>query len=109
MRAIRRTSCEPASSAGSPERAHDPTAPGWLGSGSSALQLPGLFDSIALGRHHWWPRVGWDQTQPEGASHGDPDEAARLTKAMLSNWNRALEKLAPKIQHPDVERELVRY
>jgi hypothetical protein len=41
-------------------------------------------------------------TQPESSSKGDKSKLAQATKALLDNWNVALQALAPAIQHPDV-------
>lgn len=48
-------------------------------------------------------------TAPESGAGGDPAKLARLMQAMLENWNAALQRLAPRILHPDVERPLVLY
>jgi uracil-DNA glycosylase len=40
---------------------------------------------------------------------GEGEALATMTRTMLVNWNRALQRLGPKIQHPDVVRELVPY
>jgi uracil-DNA glycosylase len=40
-------------------------------------------------------------TEPESSSKGDKTKLAQATKALLSNWNVALQALAPAIQHPD--------
>jgi hypothetical protein len=41
-------------------------------------------------------------TQPESSSKNDKSKLALATKKMLSNWNLALQALAPAIQHPDL-------
>lgn len=48
-------------------------------------------------------------TAPESAAGGDPDRYAEAVAAMLRNWNGALERLAPAVRHPDVDRDLVPY
>lgn len=48
-------------------------------------------------------------TQPESASRGDTTKCAALTKAMLQNWNAALNNLKLAIQHPDRDVSLVLY
>jgi hypothetical protein len=40
-------------------------------------------------------------TQPESSSHGDTTKLRQATKAMLANWNSALQQLHPHISHPD--------
>jgi uracil-DNA glycosylase len=47
-------------------------------------------------------------TEPDSASGGDPAKLAAATKAMLINWNEALEHLYP-LAHPDVQSPLVPY
>jgi hypothetical protein len=48
-------------------------------------------------------------TQPELSSHGGPAKLAPATKAMLANWNMALQQLQPHIAHPDTPRPLELY
>jgi hypothetical protein len=48
-------------------------------------------------------------TQPESSSGGDPGKLAAAIKAMLANWNAALEQLHPQIAHPDVPGSLTLY
>ena len=48
-------------------------------------------------------------TQPDSASKGDAAKRAAAMKRMLAGWNEALEKLAQRITHPDVERPLEPY
>lgn len=48
-------------------------------------------------------------TQPESSSGGDPQKLAQALKAMLANWNTALQQLYPQIAHPDVIVPLVLY
>jgi uracil-DNA glycosylase len=48
-------------------------------------------------------------TQPESSSGGDPQKLAQAVKAMLVNWNTALQQLHPQIAHPDVTVPLVLY
>ena len=48
-------------------------------------------------------------TQPESSSHGDLNKLATATKALLANWNQALQQLAPHIEHPDTPRPLALY
>lgn len=47
-------------------------------------------------------------TQPESSSGGDPQKLAQAIKAMLANWNTALQHLYP-IAHPDSTVPLVLY
>jgi uracil-DNA glycosylase len=48
-------------------------------------------------------------TQPESSSSGDPTKLKQAIKAMLANWNQALEQLHPQITHPDTPGPLVPY
>jgi hypothetical protein len=48
-------------------------------------------------------------TQPESASGGNSTTLRQLIKAMLANWNQALEALHPQISHPDTPGPLVPY
>jgi uracil-DNA glycosylase len=48
-------------------------------------------------------------TQPESSSHGDAAKLAAATKAMLQNWNAALQTLRPVIAHPDSDVALQLY
>jgi uracil-DNA glycosylase len=48
-------------------------------------------------------------TEPDSASGGDPTKLAQATKAMLANWNQALQQLHPAIKHPDTARPLQLY
>jgi uracil-DNA glycosylase len=48
-------------------------------------------------------------TQPDAVSHDDPVALATATKALLRNWNKGLDKLAPLVEHPDVDRPLEHY
>jgi uracil-DNA glycosylase len=48
-------------------------------------------------------------TQPESASDGDKTKLANATKAMLANWNVALQVLKPAITEPDSPRSLILY
>src|SRR5689334_18033089 len=48
-------------------------------------------------------------TEPESSASGDPQKLAAAIAAMLTNWNQALQVLAPQIRHPDVERPLAPY
>jgi uracil-DNA glycosylase len=47
-------------------------------------------------------------THPESISRGDPTKHAEAIKAMLENWNKALQKLHP-LAHPDRSRPLKLY
>lgn len=47
-------------------------------------------------------------TQPDSSSGGDPVKLAAATKAMLANWNEALQRLHP-IAHPDRQGPLIPY
>jgi len=47
-------------------------------------------------------------TAPESAG-GSAQDIARTTRALLRNWNNALDVLHPAIAHPDTSRPLVRY
>lgn len=48
-------------------------------------------------------------TQPESSSGEDPGRLAAATRALLANWNAALQHLHPRIAHPDAHRPLVPY
>jgi uracil-DNA glycosylase len=48
-------------------------------------------------------------TQPESAAHHNAANEAELTKALLENWNAALQALRPHVTHPDAARPLVPY
>ncbi len=48
-------------------------------------------------------------TQPESSSGNDPRRLAAATRALLQNWNAALQQLHPQITHPDASRPLVLY
>jgi hypothetical protein len=48
-------------------------------------------------------------TRPESSSKGDKTKLAEATKAMLQNWNSALQALKPAITHHDTPRSLVLY
>lgn len=48
-------------------------------------------------------------TQPESSSGGDAGRLAAATRALLANWNAALQALHPQIAHPDARRPLVPY
>src|SRR5215475_14687124 len=48
-------------------------------------------------------------TQPESSSGGDPQKLAQAIKALLANWNTALQNLYPQIAHPDLTVPLVLY
>jgi len=48
-------------------------------------------------------------TQPESSAKGDPEKRAIAIRAMLQNWNAALEALKPSLAHPDTARPLVLY
>jgi hypothetical protein len=48
-------------------------------------------------------------TQPESAAGGDKTKIPPLIKAMLANWNQALEQLHPQISNPDTPGPLVPY
>ncbi len=48
-------------------------------------------------------------TQPDSASGGDKTKLKAGIKAMLQNWNQALQQLHPQIQHPDLPGPLVLY
>jgi uracil-DNA glycosylase len=48
-------------------------------------------------------------TQPESASDGDKTKLASATKAMLANWNVALQVLKPAITEPDSPHSLILY
>ena len=48
-------------------------------------------------------------TQPESSSKGDPEKHATAIKAMLQNWNVALQALKPSLAHPDSSRALTLY
>lgn len=48
-------------------------------------------------------------TAPESSSGGDPHKLAAAIKAMLANWNTALERLHPQIAHPDTPTALTLY
>ncbi len=48
-------------------------------------------------------------TQPESSSQGDPTKLAAATKAMLQQWNVALQVLRPALAHPDVTGALQPY
>lgn len=48
-------------------------------------------------------------TQPESASNGDKAKLAEATTALLRNWNKALQAVAPHVQHPDAPTPLVLY
>ncbi len=48
-------------------------------------------------------------TQPESSSGNDPSRLAAATRALLVNWNAALQQLHPQIAHPDATRPLVLY
>jgi uracil-DNA glycosylase len=48
-------------------------------------------------------------TQPESASGGDPAKVAAATKAMLANWNEALQQLHSGVTNPDAQRPLELY
>ena len=48
-------------------------------------------------------------TQPESSSRNDKAKLAAATAKMLQNWNAALDLLAPRIAHPDVEVALKHY
>jgi uracil-DNA glycosylase len=48
-------------------------------------------------------------TQPESASRHDPSQHAPLITALLEDWNRGLDTIAPFVTHPDVERPLTPY
>jgi uracil-DNA glycosylase len=77
--------------------------------------------SVADDAFHKWKQTAAGQTvdlayehithptYPESGSAGDATRHAELTRQMLENWNAALRRLAPRIQHPDLERPLVPY
>jgi uracil-DNA glycosylase len=48
-------------------------------------------------------------TQPESSSKDNQTKLAQATAAMLENWNRGLQAIAPAIEHPDSARSLVLY
>jgi len=48
-------------------------------------------------------------TYPEGASKGNASRRAELTKQLLSNWNAGLQRIGPRIRHPDDKWPLVLY
>ncbi|HWO17636.1 MAG TPA: uracil-DNA glycosylase family protein [Kofleriaceae bacterium] len=48
-------------------------------------------------------------TYPNSVSGGNATSFADAMKQMLANWNAALQRLAPKLQHPDVAQPLVLY
>jgi hypothetical protein len=48
-------------------------------------------------------------TQPESSSGGDQQKLAQAVKAMLANWNAALQQLHPQIAHPDIPGPLKLY
>jgi hypothetical protein len=48
-------------------------------------------------------------TQPESSSGGDPAKLQQAIKAMLANWNTALQALKPHITEPDTQRPLELY
>jgi hypothetical protein len=48
-------------------------------------------------------------TQPESSSGGDPQKLAQAIKALLANWNTALQQLHPQIAHPDTPGPLTLY
>jgi hypothetical protein len=48
-------------------------------------------------------------TQPESSSGGDPQKLAQAIKALLANWNTALQSLYPQIAYPDLTVPLVLY
>jgi uracil DNA glycosylase superfamily protein len=48
-------------------------------------------------------------TQPESSSGGDRTKLKAAIKAMLANWNQALEQLHPQIEHADVPGPRVPY
>ena len=96
---------------------------GWL----AALTKPGQLDAvIALGQlaDDAWSKFKPQAdpgtaslpyahiihpTQPESSSGGDRSKLAQAIKAMLANWNAALEQLHPQIVHPDVPGPLTLY
>jgi uracil-DNA glycosylase len=47
-------------------------------------------------------------TEPDSSSGGDPVKLAAATKAMLANWNEALQRLYPLAQ-PDLQAPLIPY
>jgi uracil-DNA glycosylase len=48
-------------------------------------------------------------TYPDSVARHDPARLAPAMRTMLARWNRALERLAARIEQPDVPRELVPY
>lgn len=48
-------------------------------------------------------------TQPESASKGNKTKLATATRALLQNWNAALQTLSPHVEHPDAPTPLVLY
>src|SRR5439155_14610403 len=48
-------------------------------------------------------------TQPDAVAHDDPVKLAAATKTLLHNWNVGLQKIAPRIHHPDVDRPFEPY
>jgi hypothetical protein len=48
-------------------------------------------------------------TWPESSSGANAEALAKATKELLSDWNRALKRLAPEIRHPDVPTALIPY
>jgi uracil-DNA glycosylase len=48
-------------------------------------------------------------TQPESSSGRDPQKLAQAIKAMLANWNTALQHLYSQIAHPDLTVPLMLY
>ena len=48
-------------------------------------------------------------TQPESSSGNDKTKLAQATKALLQNWNVALQAVHASVKHPDVATPLVLY
>jgi hypothetical protein len=88
----------------------------WLDALFDASQIEAVISFGHLGRHaferwrhtprgqavnpHFEPLV--HPTMPEAASKGDENKRRELTRDMLQNWNRALERLHSAITAPDV-------
>ena len=96
---------------------------GWLDAifGANQLEAVIALGSLADGAWQTWKATPTGQandpayahvihpTEPESSSGGDPTKLAQATKAMLANWNQALQRLHPLISHPDAPRPLQLY
>jgi uracil-DNA glycosylase len=78
--------------------------------GTAADEAARFWQATPTGQASHIPMVAITHpTQPESSSKNDKVKLALATKAMLANWNVALQVLAPDIAHPDFATPLKLY